>query len=182
VPADLDHWLAEPAVRTRHEREARADADALWRAARGVRLADCRLLGRLVSIRLAEAERETTFDALFRASPFVLLDEGPHHCVSGLCGRIWLARRDLAVLEGPAAFLSWRAPGTARVLFAHWAEPTQSGARIASEVRVAPVDRRAALALRALEPFISAFQGLVGRESLALAVRRAEEGAATSAR
>jgi hypothetical protein len=39
---------------------------------------------------------------------------------------------------------------------------------------VAPVDRRAARYMRALEPFIAAFQGLVGREALALAVRRAE--------
>jgi hypothetical protein len=44
-----------------------------------------------------------------------------------------------------------------------------------SEVRVAPVDRRAALYLRALEPFIAAFQGLIGLESLSLAVRRADQ-------
>jgi hypothetical protein len=34
--------------------------------------------------------------------------------------------------------------------------------------------RRAARYMRAFEPFIAAFQGLVGREALALAVRRAE--------
>ena len=63
-----------------------------------------------------------------------------------------------------------------RVLFAHWVEAAPAGAAIHSEVRVAPVDRRAAIYLRALEPFISAFQSLIGLESLALAVRRAEAG------
>jgi hypothetical protein len=37
------------------------------------------------------------------------------------------------------------------------------------------VDRRAAVYLRALEPFIAAFQGLIGLETLSLAVRRAEK-------
>ena len=67
------------------------------------------------------------------------------------------------------------APGTARVLFAHWAQAAPGGgSTLHSEVRVGAVDRRALLYMRALEPFIAAFQGLVGREALALAVRRAE--------
>ena len=51
---------------------------------------------------------------------------------------------------------------------------SDAGAALHSEVRVAPVDRRAAVYLRALEPFIAAFQGLIGLETLSLAVRRAE--------
>jgi hypothetical protein len=40
-------------------------------------------------------------------------------------------------------------------------------------VRVAAVDRRAALYIRGLSPFIAAFQGLVGVEPLTVAVQRA---------
>jgi hypothetical protein len=117
-----------------------------------------------------------TFDALFRAPPFLPLDEGPTWVLSGLCGRIWTVRGELGRLDRPQSFLDWREPGTVRVLFAHWAQPLEHGAELRSEVRIAPVDRRAAVYLRALEPFIAAFQGLVGLETLSLAVRRAEQG------
>ena len=116
-----------------------------------------------------------TFASMFRAPPFVALAGGPTWALSGLCGRIWMVRGEFPALAGPEEFLQWREPGTARVLFAHWVEPLAGGSALHSEVRVAPVDRRAARYLRALEPFIGAFQGLIGRETLALAVRRAQE-------
>jgi hypothetical protein len=172
-PVDLDRWLAEPAVRTRHRRESPAAAEALWASAGTVRLRDCRILGRLVRARIPGLEPSDTFEGLFRADPFNLLDEGPTHALSGLCGRIWTVRRDFARLSRSADFLTWRVPGTARVLFAHWAEATADGSALVSEVRIGPVDRRAALYVRALEPFITAFQGLVGVEALSVAVRRA---------
>jgi hypothetical protein len=172
---DLDRWLSAPAVRTSHRRESRAGAHALWLAATSVRLRDCRLLGRLVGVRVSGTEPEMTFDTLFRAPPFVLLEEGPTWLLSGLCGRIWTVRGELARLSGPQAFLDWHEPATVRVLFAHWAEPLGDAAMLHSEVRVAAVDRRAAFYLRALEPFIAAFQGLIGLESLSLAVRRADQ-------
>jgi hypothetical protein len=173
-PFDLDSWLAAPAVRTQHHREAGVSPAALWESARGVRLGDCRLLGRLVSMRIAVARSEMTFDELFRTRPFVTLEAGPTWALAGVCGRIWMVRGGLAPLSGAGAFRDWREPATARVLFAHWVEPLAAGARLHSEVRVDAVDRRGARYLRALEPLIGAFQGLVGRESLALAVRRAE--------
>ena len=49
---DLDRWLSDPAVRTQHRRESSAGVDRLWQAAATVRLRDCRLLGRLVAVRL----------------------------------------------------------------------------------------------------------------------------------
>jgi len=173
---DLDRWLARPQVRTRHVREARAGAQELWRAAMGVALCDCRLLGRLVSRRLGIDDPAMTFAGLFAAAPFVLLEQGPTWTLSGLCGRIWTVRGELGRLDGPDAFRDWDEPGTVRVLFAHWAEPLRSGAALHSEVRVSPVDRRAGLRLAALEPFIAGFQSLIGREALALAVRRADAG------
>lgn len=175
MPPDLDRWLREPAVRTRHRRESSAGVEELWRAAATVTLRDCRLLGRLVTVRLPGSRPEMTFEELFRAPPFLSLAQGPTWALSGLCGRIWTVRAEFGSLVDPQAFLDWEEPGTVRVLFAHWAEPVAQGAALRSEVRVAPVDRRAAVYLRALEPFIAAFQGLVGLETLSLAVRRAEQ-------
>jgi hypothetical protein len=134
---------------------------------------DCRVLGRLIRARIAGVQAAVTFDELFRTAPFNLLDAGPTYALSGLCGRIWAARGDFAVLSDPAEFDTWDVPGTARVLFANWAEPTQDGAALVSEVRVGAVDGRAARYVRALKPFIGAFQGLVGAEPLSIAVRRA---------
>jgi hypothetical protein len=174
---DLDHWLDAPVVRTRHRRESPATVDALWSSAATVRLRDCRLLGRLIRARIPGLSASLTFDELFRSDPFIVLEEGPTHLLSGLCGRIWTVRRDFAVLARPSEFRTWQAPGTARVLFASWAEPTEGGSALVSEVRVAAVDRRAARYVRGLGPFIGAFQGLVAIEPLSLAVQRAAPSA-----
>jgi hypothetical protein len=170
---DLDRWLADPSVRTRHGRGAPVDEDRLWAAARTVNLRDCRILGRLIPARIAGVRADATFDELFAAAPFTVLEEGPTHRLSGLCGRIWTVRGQFAPLADPGQFLTWDQPGTVRVLFASWAQPASPGATLVSEVRVAPVDARASLYLRALGPFIAAFQGLVGTEPLDVAVRRA---------
>ena len=172
-PADLDSWLREPLVRTHHRRDSPASEADLWASAAQVRLRDCRILGRLVRARIPGLRASLTFDELFRSEPFNLLDEGPTHTLSGLCGRIWTIRRDFAPLSEPADFLSWDEPGTVRVLFANWAEPTESGSALVSEVRIAAVDRRAGLRVRGLRPFIAAFQGLVATEALTIASQRA---------
>jgi hypothetical protein len=171
---DLDRWLRDPALRTRYRREAAASADRLWRSAGSVRLRDARLLGRLIRARIPGLKASLSFDELFRSDPFNLLEQGRNYRLSGLCGRIWTVRRDFAVLSSPEEFRTWDVPGTVRVLFANWAEATDGGAALMSEVRIAPVDRRAGMYLRGLRPFISAFQGLVVAEPLRIAVERAE--------
>jgi hypothetical protein len=170
---DLTHWLPTHQVRTHHRRRARADAAGLWAAASAVRLSDTRTLGRLVRWRIPGLAPELTYHDLFRAYPFTVLEETETALVSGLCGEIWTLTRDYPPLAGPAAFERWDAPGTVRVLFAHWAEPAAGGAELVSEARVQPTDRRAALRLRALWSVVGPFERLVGAEPLALAARRA---------
>ena len=174
---DLDAWLAEPTLRTRHSRESPTSEQQLWASARNVRLRDCRVLGRLIRVRIPGLPAHVTFDEMFRSDPFNLLDEGPTHVLSGLCGQIWTMRRDFVQLARPEDFLTWQVAGTVRVLFAHWAEATDEGSALVSEVRVGAVDRKAALYVRALKPFIAASQGLVGVEPLNIAVRRAGSSA-----
>ncbi len=174
---DLDAWLPDATVRTHHRRTAAAAPAALWTAAREIRLADTRTLARLVRWRIPGTPEAATYDQLFRAYPFTVLEEGERHLVSGLCGRIWTLQRDYPRLAGPAEFGAWDQPGTVRVLFAHWVTAAGGGrAELCSEARVAPVDRHSALRLRALWAMIGRFERLVGAEPLRLAARRAEDG------
>ena len=125
--------------------------------------------------RIPDVPREQTYDEMFRAYPFTLLDAGDTWSVSGLCGRIWTLARDYPRLDGPDAFRDWDERGTVRVLFAHWAQPlTDGGAELVSEARIDPVDATARLRLRALWTVIGPFERLVGAEPLTVAARRAE--------
>jgi hypothetical protein len=171
----LDDWMPSPAVRTHHRRSSAASPEALWDAARAVRLADTRTLARLVRWRIPGVPEGQTFDELFRAYPFTLLDAGDTWSVSGLCGRIWTLARDYPRLAGPEEFRGWDQRGTVRVLFAHWTEAGEDGrATLVSEARVDPVDATARMRLRALWTVIGPFERVVGAEPLTVAARRAE--------
>lgn len=172
----LERWLPSHQVRTHHQRPAQADPAALWDAAQRVCISETRSLGRLVRWRIPGVRTTQTFTDMFRAYPFTLLDEGESHSISGLCGKIWTLARDYPRLDGPEDFRAWAEPGTVRVLFAHWVEPVDGGAELFSEARVQPVDRSAALRLRALWTVIGGFEKLVGAEALTIAVREAERG------
>ncbi|WP_146175198.1 hypothetical protein [Paraconexibacter algicola] len=171
---DLDRWVADPAVRTRHERTAAASAGELWAAARAVRLDDTGTLGGLVRWRIPGTPPDRRFQELFATAPFTVLAEGEHWSVSGLCGRIWTLARDYPRVDAER-FARWDRPGTVRVVFAHGVRPAGDGrSTLVSEARVAPVDRRARFALRSLWLAVGRFEALIGAEPLELAVRRAE--------
>ncbi len=173
---DLDAWLPRPALRVMHRRSSTASADALWAAARELRLADTGLLGRLVRWRIPGLARDAGFDALFREPPFTILDQGERALVSGLVGRIWTLRRDYPQLSDPDEFRSWSRRGTARVVFANWVSPTDDGgAELCSEARVQAFGVQGRVGVAAVRPLVGRFQGLVGSEGLRAAVRRAEQ-------
>jgi hypothetical protein len=176
--SELDAWLPDPLVRTRHRRRSAAAPGRLWEAAGGVRLADTRTLGRVVRWRIPGTPGNQTYRAMLARYPFTLLDEGQDWSLSGLCGRIWTMSRDYPRLDGPADFRDWHEPGTVRVLFAHWVEPSGEGSAIVSEARVEPVDRRAALRLRSLWLVVGVFERLIGVEALTLAAKHADHDAA----
>jgi len=159
-------------VRTHHRRSAPAAPPTLWQAATTLPLSETRTLGRLVRWRIPGLARDLTYGELFRAYPFTVLDEGEHHLVTGLCGRIWTLARDYPRLAGRQAFADWAEPGTVRVLFGHWVETTEDGAELVSEARVQPTDRTAALRLRALWKVIGPFERLVGAEAISAAAAR----------
>jgi hypothetical protein len=96
----LEHWLPDGSVRTRHTRAAAASPAALWEAARAIRLADTRRLGRLVRWRIPDVPPASTYHELFRNYPFTVLEETESGLISGLCGRIWTLARDYPALSG----------------------------------------------------------------------------------
>jgi hypothetical protein len=178
VKPDLDHWLANPAIRVHHERDAAVGEADLWEAARTVHVGDTRVLGRLLRWRIPGIPASIPYDELFRQPPFAVLDETEGMLVSGLVGRIWTLRRDYPTIAGPDEFRSWSAPGTACVVFANWVEPAGSnGAALLSETRIRATDRDGRVGIAAVRPLITAFNSLIGREALDLAVRRATSAA-----
>jgi hypothetical protein len=152
------------------------DAERLWRAAETVQVCDARTIGNVVRWRIPGTPRDLPFRDLFRRYPFTVLAEGERWSVSGLCGKVWTLRRDYPEVLDAQEFLDWDEAGTARVLFAHWIEDVGDGeSAIVSESRVKPVDRRAAMRLRALWAVVGSFERFIGGEALRLAASRAEE-------
>ncbi len=176
---DLDRWLPDPALRVHHWREADASADALWEAARRVRVADVGLLGRLIRWRIPETRAGITFDELFREPPFLVLEASDGRAlVSGLVGRIWTLRRDYPTLSDANEFRQWSKSGTARVLFANWVQEPGDGARprLVSEARVEAIGSRGRVGVAAVRPLVRTFHGLIGTDGLERAVKTAEGG------
>jgi hypothetical protein len=164
-------------MRVAHRRETSATPDQLWEAARGVRLSDARLLGRLVRWRIPGLAADLAFDELFRAPPFIVLAQAPGRALlSGLVGRIWTLRRDYPQLEDPEQFRTWSTPGTARVVFANWIETaSDERAAINAEVRVEAIGAQGRVGVAAVRPLVGAFGSLIGSDGIEMAVRRAEQ-------
>jgi hypothetical protein len=175
---DLDAWLPDPQVRTRHRRTAQADPDTLWHAAESVRVRDAATLGRVLRWRIPGTPADLPFRDVFRRYPFTVLAEGERWTISGLCGRVWTLARDYPRIADADEFLDWDEGGTVRVLFAHWIETDADGNGVlVSESRVDPVDRRAGMRLRALWAVVGRFERLIGGEALRIAATRAERQA-----
>jgi hypothetical protein len=179
----IERWAGKPGVRSFHRRVVDTDPEALWDAAKTVRLSDTRTLGRLVRWRIPGTPADITFHELFATYPFTVLEEGPTWSLSGLAGKIWTFQRDYPRLAGPEDYEAWDRPGTVRVLFAHWTRPAEGGgAELVSDCRVSPVDRRAAVRLKTLWALISQFERLIGAEPLNVAESRARGRRAPSPR
>ena len=173
-PSDLDAWLADPQVTSRHRRTSAAPAADLWRAA-AASSASTRRARWAASCAGASPDTpaDLRFADLFARYPFAVLDEGARWSISGLCGPIWTSARDYARIDG-RTFREWTRPGTVRVLFGHWVEEDDDGQR-AGQRGARRADRPLRrLRLRALWLLVRRFERVIGSEPLPLAVARAE--------
>ena len=108
---------------------AAATPEALWHAAREVRLADTRTLTRLVRWRIPGVVRRPD---LHRAVPHTTPSRCSTRATCGRCpgcaGGSGPSARDYPRLSGRRTSAPWDRRGTVRVLFAHWAEPAATAA------------------------------------------------------
>ena len=143
----------------------------------GAQLSDTGTLGRLVRWRIPGVPAGRTYDELFRTYPFVVLEEGERHLVSGLCGKIWTLARDYPQLDGADAFRAWAGEGhrprLLRALGDRRRAAVHGGAREARRPYVG-------LRLKALWSVIGRFEPLVASEPLSVATRRAAAQAASA--
>jgi hypothetical protein len=176
VKPDLDRWLPNPGLRVTHRRESGAPADALWDAARRVRLRDTAMLGRLIRWRIPGTPVDTSFAMLFQSPPFIALEAGVDEAlVSGLVGRIWTLRRDYPRLAGPEEFTAWSQRGTARVMFANWIEAAdERRSALVSETRVEAFGSQGRVGVAAVRPLVTTFHNLIGSDGIETAIRLAE--------
>lgn len=173
--SELESWLPDPAVRIAHVRASDLAPDRVWSAAQRMRLDQTRVLGRLVRWRIPGLAPAATFGELFADPPFCVLAKGERWMLSGLVGRIWTLRRDYPQLGGPDEFRQWSQPGTAKVLFAHWAqERPAGGSALHSEARVIAYGLQGRVGLASVRPLISGFHHLISTDAMATAVRLAE--------
>src|SRR5205085_2802798 len=150
-----------------HRRASSAPPQQLWEAARTVRLSETRLLGRLIRWRIPGVPAATSFDALFREQPFVVLGEEERALVCGLVGRIWTLRRDYPALADLGEFRAWTKTGTAKVVFANWVEDDPSGGgALRSETRVESFGVQGHVGLTSVRPLIRAFNQLVWSDAM----------------
>lgn len=171
---ELDQWLPDPAIRVFHRRQSTATAQQLWDAAQALRLADTRVLGRLIRWRIPGVPASASFAELFGNPPFTVLARTEESLVAGLVGKIWTLRRDYPTVD-PDGFCEWTTSGTAKVMFANWVAPGDSGAAVLhSETRVKAYGPQGRVGLASLRPLVRAFEQLIGNDALAAAVRRAE--------
>ena len=137
----LEDWLDPHGAHAPPPRGCGGPGRAVGGGPRAAALRDARL-GRVVRWRIPGLRTDQTFDALFRAYPFTLLEEGETFSISGLCGRIWTLARDYPAARRPRGLPRL---GRAR----HGARPVRplgragadGGAELFSEARVEPVDR-----------------------------------------
>lgn len=177
--AILDRWLPDSTVRTVHRRRSAAPPDALWGAARAAAIGDTITLRPLIMLRLrgARPTARTTFEELFRAPPFVLLEEGERLSVSGLAGKLWTPGGDYASFDDGDEYSAHGTPGTAKVALATTVVALDGGgSEIVSESRVWCVDRSARWRFRPYWALVGPLSRFIGIELLHATTRRAERG------
>jgi hypothetical protein len=172
----LDRLLPAWDERSRHElfvpaEPARADASL-----RAVRLSDLPLTRILMTLRgLRRERRDRVLLASFLDGPFALLvDEPGHEVVLGLIAQPWRLRGgETREIADAAAFTAFREPGFVRVVVGFESEPAPGGALLATETRIAATDPGARRAFRRYWRVVAAGSGLIRRDILRAARRRA---------
>ena len=163
-----------------HATVARATPEALWAALEATTIGELRLTRLLTRLRgLPQATGRTPFlDAMTRRfAP--LVGDAPRLLIVGGIGQPWKLRggQDVPVADA-AALSAFDRPGFVVIAASFEVEPAGEGrARLRTETRVQPTDPAAARAFRPYWYAIRIGSGLIRRDLLGAARRRAEAAA-----
>jgi hypothetical protein len=177
----LDRFLPQYDVYERHTIAIAASADAVMRAARGLRPRDVPLTVALMAARAAPAavrRRKLPFGLKdpvldqFLAAGFVLLADEPDELVIGGVGRYWNAGGGL-IRVARGEFAEFAEPGYAKAVFNFRAD----GATLSTETRIQATDDEARRQFGRYWRAIKLGSAAIRMEWLRAIRRRAERGA-----
>jgi hypothetical protein len=146
------------------------------------RVADVLMYARQIPARLLHRSAPASMPPSkpFTAANFVPLGrDGDREIVAGLVGRFWRPDFGLVAMAGPADFLAFDAPRTAKLAIGFAAEPAGDLTRLTTETRVHCPDRYAYVMFLPYWMIIRPASGLLRRRALAQIRRLAESRAAT---
>lgn len=174
----IDRFLPRYDVASRHRILVRAPLEHVYAAARQVDLNGSTVTRWLFRLRGLPVPESLRLEGLLRLG-FVLLGEDPgHELVLGVVGRFWAITGGLQRVE-PEEFTGFDRPGYAK---AAWNFRVEEGrdetSLLSTETRVLALDERSRRRFGWYWTVVGPFGGLIRKETLRLAKRRAEERAA----
>lgn len=182
----LDDFIPQAEFVEVHETSVAASPERALAAAKAVEPRELPLTRALFAVRLLPAALARREEALSRARTslyeqllgegFLELAEEPgREVVVGVVGRFWSLRHGSPIrLDGPRDFLEFDEPGYAKAVFSFAAEPDDRGARLRTETRVVTTDAASRRAFARYWRVVRPGSGLIRREWLRAAKRRAE--------
>jgi hypothetical protein len=174
----IDRFLPRYDLASRHRILVRAPLEHVYAAARQVDLTGSTATRWLFRLRGLPVPESLRLEGLLRLG-FVLLDEDPgHELVLGVVGRFWVITGGLQRVE-PEEFTRFDQPGYAKAAWNFRVEEGRDRSSLLStETRVLALDGHSRRRFGWYWIVVGPFSGLIRREALRLAKRRAEERAA----
>ena len=141
---ELDSTMSRSsAARASTGARARLRATSCGSAAREVRLSETALLGRLRALADPGLEPDTSpTTRLFREPPFVVLEEGERCWSQGSWAGSGRCAGTTPGCARPRSSADGRERGTARVVFAHWAQDASPAGSARARLEAGAADRR----------------------------------------
>ena len=181
----LDDFVPEAEFVEVHETSVAAAPATALAAAKAVEPREMPLTRVLFAVRLLPAALARREQGLSTSRPLYeqLLGEGfrelaedpGHEVVVGVVGRFWSLRHGSPIhLDEPRDFLEFDEPGYAKAVLGLAAEPGDRGARLRTETRVVTTDAASRRAFGRYWRIVRPGSGLIRREWLRAAKRRAE--------
>lgn len=171
----INRFLPRYDVASRHRILVRAPIERVYAAARQVDLNGSTVTRWLFRLRGLPVPESLRLDGLLRLGFVLLGEDAGHELVLGVVGRFWAISGGLQRLE-PEEFIGFDRPGYAKAAWNFRVEEGRDETSVLStETRVLCLGDRSRRRFRRYWMVVGPFSGLIRKEALRLAKRRAEE-------